>query len=381
MRGLHFSHWQRALLSFFLTVCLPSCNCQRGNAIIIDSADSANVDLLDLGTGTQLIPIPSEYDMGDITYAKVTGEYYFFFDEARKSIHIMDNRGEFQEFNRLGRGAGEYLDIGAFSFDKEKNELVIYERSTRCLKFYSLSDYSKTRERQLDYYINAFECISGDELLVFRENWKSYSSAVVRIDLETGSEETLLPLRADQILILEDYALSKSEDDGIYFGITGEKMTFYRYGEDLQILSSLEFRPTKLSRNYWEGDFSEKKEKELLRILQKPDIELAMAPCAISAVDGDISFWYAIRPSKTAHQLPEMRCCVMRSGQIALFKRIGCRDLGIDSLQPIASHGKQTLTLLDAELLSPRKGTELGDKFISLKQKGYNRFVLAYGLF
>ncbi len=361
---------------------LSSCNNNLDeHSVVADLTSTTRADLFVIGKNVQLIPLPRECAMGEVTYAKIMGNNYFFYDESRRCIYFVRDDGSYIEFNKLGRGPGEYTDIGSFAIIEPEQELALFERHTRRLRFYSLTDFTEVRSQELDYYINALDYIGNGDFLMFREGRSDYTNAIIRFNTKTKEEEELLPLREDQIMMAEDFVLSKNGDI-VLFGISGPNTKLYQFGKNLQTVATVSFVPDKLGRSYWRGDFSDRKQKELLLAMQDGGEGIALGPCDVSlGENGCFSFWFFVKRGTVAHVLPKRHCCVVRNGEAYLYESISCKALGIDSLQPIASSGSRTLTLLTQEEISPQHGTVLGDQFLEMKNKGYNYFLLAYELF
>ena len=372
-------YWASALA---FAISLVSCSGSIAyDAVVADVEQAQCVDISEIGREMRLVPISGDSILGAVTYAKVAGGKCFFYDEARRSIHIVEEDGTCQEFNKVGRGPEEYIDLWGFSYVESENELVIFERRTKSLRFYSLEDYSESKALKMDCYLNALEHLEGSEFLLLKEGADNLPPALVRYDTENGEGKVLMELRQDQANMAEDYFFSKRGDD-ILFGVSGLNTEIYRYRDSLQKIAVVSFVPNKLGRSYWNGEFTEKKERDLMRILQDGGPGIALSPMDVSVADaGSLSFWYFVARGAVSHELPHRQCCVLRDGVATLYSQISCNDLGIKSLQPVASDGHRTYSLLAGEEITPLPGSALGDSFLEMKNNGYNNYILSYELY
>ena len=141
----------------FILIFLYSCNKRKEDistveSITINAEKSISAYLDEITDTIQYISLnlPDEVYIGNIDFIKSYAGYLFIYDQFQaKTITIVDRSGKFiGQLDRKGKGPGEYLDLEAFAFDSIKNELVIYDRWTNQLIFYSFPELKYLRRRK-----------------------------------------------------------------------------------------------------------------------------------------------------------------------------------------------------------------------------------------
>ena len=150
----------------FLVVSFPlvTVSCSRsGDSHSIDARlDRAETMLVDTNAFS-LLPLHSEDGpIGNIMYGKAYGDILLLFDESARCLYQVMDSTVFVALDKVGRGPGEYIDIGAFTFIPETGEIVIFERASKSLRLYLNAEL--TRQIKLDYYVNAMETFASDHL-------------------------------------------------------------------------------------------------------------------------------------------------------------------------------------------------------------------------
>ena len=285
--------------------------------------------------------------VGNIMYGKSYGDILFLFDESRYCLYQVTGSTIVTALDKVGRGPGEYVDIGAFTYLPETREIVIFERATKTLLFYR--DGSLTRQIPLDFYVNAMEAFSSDHILFARESdYPGGPAAILDYTLSTGDEKQLLSLREDQVELLPDWAFC-NHNVLIYFGITGLTTDIYSYRDDIRKVASVSFSPDVLGKQYWTGEFDDRKEDMLLEALQGGYGGAAVGPCLLQVSDERIAFWYMTGTAIYYHNLPDQALCVIEDGCVDLFRQVLDPRDAKTVFQPIAVWGDSFVTVDDAD--------------------------------
>lgn len=367
-------------LGLILSSCAHRGETEEG--IVANLDDTCTIPLSKIGNDIHLLPLYSEKPIGNILSVRKYGDSVFLLDDVQRQIVCVDENGNANIFNRLGRGAGEYVDISCFSFIEESDELVVFDRHAKSLKFFTLPDGKQTRSVALDFYINGMEMAGKDKLLAVRSGNKNAGtkSSLVLLDVNSGEAEDLIPLQELQGELMEDISFNK-EGDTVFFGITGPKFEFYKYSaDDLEKVGSVFFRPDVLSKGFWEGEDYDKQADILLELLEKGEKEMAIAPFWAMADAECLCFWYMTGRTRYNHNLPDRDFCIIRDGKAEIYSTISCPELGIDRLQPLGTDGKSYISLITAEETVPQPGTELGDAFLAMQAEGVDTALLIYDL-
>ena len=364
-------------VSLITVIVCSSCvsnNSEVSSSVLLDKSITA--DLSELGANIDIIPIDSVSSIIDATYAKIYDDRLFIYSATYRNI-LYSTQSGYHLFDRLGRGPSEYIDIGAFTYMPDTDELVIFERSKRRLLFYLLSDNSQTRQLNTNWYINAMEYCGNNTLLCVKEASAHEPAAIIMLNMVDSSQEVLVPLREDQADLMEDFVLSRAVDNGVIFGVSGETMNFYSYDGVIAQTSAIGFRPSSLGKRYWQGQWNEQKEMMLVKALSRGD-PVPLCPSHISSKDGNMVFWFITEQGKNARKLPKRKCCILKNREASVYSAITCNDLRIDNLQPIASNDNKYYTLLCADEISPDVSSAIGKLAASYIDDGYINLILTY---
>ena len=333
-----------------LSIMVLSCSERRDNDAIHVRLDSAETLVLNSEV-SQCVSISSQdVLLGNIMYGKSYGNVLFLYNDSKRCLYQVEDSTAFVVLDKVGRGPGEYIDIGAFTYLPETGELVIFERASRSLRFYI--DGEMTRQIQLDFYVNGMEAFAPNHLLLAKE--ASYSgdpAYIVDYELSTRKEKQVLSLREDQIELFTDVSFYNSNGT-IYFGISGRTLDIYSYGEDLQKIASVGFSPNSLGRRYWDGNFNERKENILIEALQSGTGHVALAPCLLLVSDERIYFWYATGDAIYTHNLPDRSLCIIENDSVKLYQRVLDSTDKTSDFQPIAVWEDSFISIEDEDRIS-----------------------------
>ena len=376
---------QIILTVLIISGCL-SHNEDGEDVVYADTGTSFSASLSELGGHANLIPVFSDETIGNIYDARKYGDRFFLYDNQHRSIWIVDSSGKPFHFNRLGRGPDEYLDIFGYSFNEDREELVIYSRNGGVLKVYSIIDGSLVRQfAQKDSYgegyYNAMETVGNGMLMRVKQNSQKGSddAAVVRYDLNNGEEEVVLPLRPDQARIAD--FMSQTTDGHVVLGVCGERMTFYELGYDgIKQLFQVRFPYDSFWDSYWRRDYSEERFDDFGSYILKQKDGLAIEPGFFTSTEDASAFWFMTKANSSTNSLPDRDCCIIRDGKAEIYSTISCPELGIDRLQPLGTDGESYISLITAEETVPQPGTELGDAFLAMQAAGVDTALLIYDL-
>lgn len=372
------------LVIALIVLLTVSCNetDERAKVIIAELNKETEVSLFDIGGQARVVPIISDHVIGSITWIKKYGDNMILYDDSQRQIWIVDKDGKAVLFDRLGRGPEEYIDISCFAYLEDSDELVIYDRHAKTIKFYSLASFRLNRSLALDFYINDIEVLPGGGLIMVREgdrNTGTNAAIIIQKGIQ-NSYEVLIPLMEIQGELFEGFSFVYS-NNSTFFGVTGPTLDLYSFNTYLEDVQSIAFVPDVLGRRFWNQRNYNKQEEILLKTMLLHEGKMAITPVFISKSGDIVCFWYITGSGISTHRLPDRNCCIVHDGKALVYNAISCPELGIDRLQPMGSDGRSYISLITADEVTPLAGTELGNTFLSLKEEGVDVALLVYDLF
>jgi len=151
---------ERIIFVVFLFLFAVGCVSNKTNKIdelkpIVNNKKTINIELLNNKTDYKLEPIKlsefvdsvkfiiieetKESLIKDINNVFFTQEYIIAVDNALHTIFFFDWNGKYvRKISRRGQGPGEYLSISSSMFDEQKQELIIYDISSKSVLFYDM---------------------------------------------------------------------------------------------------------------------------------------------------------------------------------------------------------------------------------------------------
>lgn len=157
--------------AFILCVlcCLTAVSCGDSNrvegACAVDVDAASDYDLADVALSIDVIPVKSEYPVGEVRRCKGYGDLILMnFDNV---LLCVDGRsGDAVRVNRAGRGPGEYAAISDFAYDPDSDMLVISDAQMCQVLVYDLSEMRHIRTLRLEAMVGAVEFLDDGNLLV-----------------------------------------------------------------------------------------------------------------------------------------------------------------------------------------------------------------------
>ena len=274
--------------------------------------------------------------VGNIRYGKSYGEILFLFDESRRRIYSVTEAGVSLALDKLGRGPDEYIDISAFTFLAETKELVIFERASRSLRFYI--DGAMTRKIDLDFYVNAMEAMETDRIILAKEaDYLGGCASLLSYDLSSREQKLIMSLREDQIELFSDVSFYWAGDK-MYFGVTGLTTDIYSYSDDdtLQKVASVGFFPNPLKRDYWDGEYDERKLDRMLGVAQGGNGGAALGVFFLNVSESSYSFWFATGTGIYTHNLPDLSLCKIQNNHASIIRHTLTSESSDPGFQPVA---------------------------------------------
>lgn len=375
------NHRNYSALIFCIIVLISMSGCFReegDKGIIADNKAPSIADIETLSSSIKLIPVPKECMIGNIMYSKSYGDMIFLFDEGLRKIHCFENGTPCFTLDKVGRGPEDYIGIGAFTYIQDSRELVIFEREKRLLKYYSIDSGGLQRKMEIPFYANAMEYLKDGEFLFIRETDKQGNTpAVCLYSTYEGTVRTILPLRDDQAEMTTDFSFTK-KCDSVFFGISSYSTALYSFRANLTEEKTIYFESNALDKNYWSGEFDERKEEILTNAIASGK-DFALAPSFLNTNKTALSFWY-INAMGQAHSTPPMNLCIIDKSEAVVYSNVRCLSLGVQNLQPIGVYGSGYVSLLFLDMIKPKQGTTLGDDVLRMREMGLDMALMVYEL-
>lgn len=328
--------------AFAIMSILTACRGSEEISLEVDVSCAEVCRLEDLAAEVKVIPLEirdTTVKVGDIYSLKSYGDRIFLYDERFRKIQCFDGGRYYGELDRVGRGPEEYIDIGAYTYDAFRDELVIFERNARQLKFYSCSSFRMSRSIQMDFYISALEHISGDKFLVVKENSSrdSNDGAVLILDMVTGCKVDWFPVSTVQSDLISDMFITRKGDGRVLFALPGYVNEVYRADTTgFTEVSGIFFGKYGARRKFWE---EESTDGIYIKDMLEGGGPAAIAPSYYMEDGERESFWYVSRYSTDMYHQPLMSLFIRDGEAYRAVSRLVI-DGVTDDLQPLcASEG------------------------------------------
>lgn len=169
-----------------------------------------SVSYLPLGS-SDVIPIPE--------IIKPYNKYIFIFASGTNQIFLIDKIGNIVNvLNKRGRGPNEYSDIGTFTYDPNKEHLIIHSRNTQELIRYMVPEFEFLDRWKTDVYFNSLTSLSDGRIIGIRETDKNSIGAIEILELDTKNRKKLpIETNTGSIEISADQTFSISDGGSVYY--------------------------------------------------------------------------------------------------------------------------------------------------------------------
>lgn len=313
------------LIKFFcLLLLIFSCSCKRGE--IVDVSNPQKCRLEDLSSDLHIIPLEQDDTCSyafDPFSIKVYGSKLFMYDAHTRTVRYYDNGILKGILNKLGRGYGEYIDIGTYAYNVNRDEFVLFERNTQKLKYYCCKDFSFIKEISMDKYISAMEYLSGDRFLFVNDiPYEETTTSADVFDEETGAIVSSIPIAGVAAELIEDCALSRNDDGTVSFVMPGyENIVYHVDNSGFTEIERICFGTSGLSKDFWKGNeidpfsgyefFQKNKNKGV-----------GVAPSFYHRENNNVVFWYISGYGEDEYHY----------ANLSLFVKTGSKQMAVSQL-------------------------------------------------
>ena len=202
------------------------------------------------------IALPEAVLTGEISHLKQFGDYLFLHNpDLTKTITITDLKGNYiGQLNSVGRGPGEYTQIAAFTFDEDKEHLIIYDRGQQRLLTYSVPNLEFVTDSRVDRYMMNIEQIDTDFILAFSEeelNATTYEGVITMKN--NGSLLSNIDIDANAASMELSYPNTVSLINGeVYYAHPHEITTIYKMTKNgAEEVFKIDFGNNGIPEKYW----------------------------------------------------------------------------------------------------------------------------------
>lgn len=294
---------------------------------------------------------PEDVMMSHITDIKVYGDFIFIHDrDGTMTITVFDTQGNFiDQLNRVGRGPGEYLDIEAFAFDIENENLVIYSRTSKEFHIYTFPGLDFLQTLQKGKYVINFEIFDEDNWVVICdeesenkyhgiERWDAHLA-----DRPVGKEVSRFPISVEMSLS----NTMRWNNKNLFYANPHELTTVFQYeNESLVPIMSIDFGKNKIPPEMWNTPYVEEFEEMLENGSPK-----SFWPHNLIINDSTLSFWYF----HGGYENEYFAICNRNTGDCEVISELTL-ERGKNRLPaPISIAGDRYISLLYTELLDPNE--------------------------
>lgn len=315
--------------------CLTAASCGGSGAVsescAVDVDAAADRDLADVALSVEVIPVKSDYPVGEVLKCKGYGDLIIMCHDD--VLLCVDGRsGDVTRLRRVGRGPGEYAVISDFAYDPESGILVISDSHMQQMLLYELSEMRHIGTLRPEVKIGAVEFLDDGNLLVgvtrFGSDGRGKPSySVERMDIDTGNTAPAIAAGEWKGKGLSSGCLSRGNDGAVYVACEYNPFMFYRVTSDeCRVVGMFDLGSHAAPDGAYEtlGSF----DWEPYVVSYESDA-IILSYCHIPRMGsfdgGDASFWFS--NAIGLQKLPPMMAYCRRGGDSFVARRIGIGGL------------------------------------------------------
>ena len=255
---------------YLLIVVMFSFGCSENNTnqkgiIEIDKEKAKTYILDEIARDVKVLPLLSDtLLMGNITNIKNYGEYIFIFDEGLQQIHAYTKEFDYiSTLNKIGRGHGEYLEFFTFAYDKNTNNITIFERYSGSFMNYQMPDFEFVGAEQADEYYMAMEYLPDGELFAVKESSRENPLYGALQILNKAKDSVLHSYEIDDLSVefSQDKHITIKPDGSILYICPGYQNTILKVTKTgIDTLGSIDFKNDNFPQKFWEMTLNNNKD-------------------------------------------------------------------------------------------------------------------------
>lgn len=337
----------------FLISYLFSCN-EQISRIDVDSflvhGDRANTIFLEtISENIEYLSLkwPNNITISKFTNIKIYDDLIFVHDrDGTMTITVFDIQGNYvNRLNKVGKGPGEYLDLEAFTYDTNKNELITYSRELKSFNFYTFPEMEFIRTLDKAKYIINFEVIQNDRWVVIcDEEFNDKFHGIELWDEEYISQPTNKLIKRDPISVEMSFPNTLTRNHGrIYYANPHEITTIFKFEKDDFIpVVEIDFGKNKIPAQRWETPYIEKFEQTLEEGVKK-------SFWVQNAIFGNsnLSFWFYYGDFENTY----LAICNRTTKKSTVYSEVYLKDMNISVAPPITTVDDTYISLLYPALM------------------------------
>lgn len=139
------------------------------NIIELANNNETELELSKICSDVKFVRLNTEKDhlIGRVDKLIMSQGRFYILDKISKSIIVFDTTGKYKtKISNIGRGPGEYADIGDFTVNTYNNSIDIYDRSTQSILIFDLNG-TLIEILNLGIRLKYFEVIDKNKYLIF----------------------------------------------------------------------------------------------------------------------------------------------------------------------------------------------------------------------
>lgn len=337
----------------FLISCLFSCNEEISN-VDVDSflvrGDRANTILLEtISENIEYLSLkwPNNITISKFTNIKIYDDLIFVHDrDGTMTITVFDIQGNYvNRLSKVGKGPGEYLDLEAFSYDANKNELITYSRELKSFNFYKFPEMEFVRTLDKAKYIINFEVIQNDRWLVIcDEEFNDKFHGIEQWDEEHISQPINKLIKRDPISVEMSFPNTFTRNHGrIFYANPHEITTIFEFEKEGFIpVLEIDFGKNKIPAQHWETPYIEKFEQTL----EEGGKKSFWVQNAIFG-NSNLSFWFYYGDFENTY----LAICDRTTKKSTVYSEVNLKDMNITVAPPITTADDTYISLLYPALM------------------------------
>ena len=146
----------------------------RSEVVTINDNDAVEVNFEDVAKNVRVVPLKSDSLLYGCYEMQCYGNDIFILGDNSKIIYYFHNDSLKSVLEEVGRGPGEYINIGQFTYDTEEKMLYVISLIGNEILWYSVPDMKFCGKTTLSCNVNAFMVHDKNTFLISCDTDSSY---------------------------------------------------------------------------------------------------------------------------------------------------------------------------------------------------------------
>ncbi len=246
------------LLSTAIVACKSEQLADEIPVIKVNPTELNKRDILDL-TDTILVNhliVPDSLVLGRIRQLKQYGEDLFLVNKGNRTTILIFNGLIFKnQFDRFGKGPGEYQSINSFLVDVRRREIVINDPRQSAILIYDLDNHDLKEKRMVNAVFTNMEAIDHGQFLLAADVEGQGNLNFLQV-VDRNMDSSSIHLATDYPLVRQSYLPNHFTQSGseIHFSEPFTEMVYKISSKKITPHVHIDFGDHKFPEEYWRSE-------------------------------------------------------------------------------------------------------------------------------